>query len=520
MIYLILFFSFLVRALPRLLHQNALVADTYFHLYCARVIAENSLRIPPRLPRVILDHEYSYPFLYHLFLALFPPKLRAWAERLTGALFDTANVVFIYLFSWWGVSQSGSPGLGRLPIWVAALFAFSPALLRIGSGPRAYNGSPRLMGQTLYLIHILFSWYALSTRNLPALVMALLAGAGVIVTAKFGNQVLLFFGILLGLFVSIQYLWLLGGSLLFALLLSKGRAWQVIVGQVRHSLFYFKYLQRVFLHPSLPTLKGYAKGAGARAWRLLRKGELKGAVEWYFIEPYPLHLLITVYPQFLLIPLLLPRYGEMGFWERFLLVWVAAALFCFLATKMRPLLFLGEGERYLEYALFPSLWLGVRYCLPRWELAIWALLAYSLLSALCYFWSSLRTSREADEEFGRAERAFYELNRMPPGVIMPIGSFQWQTLYWSCFPVLTLGGNIDGTILSHDQFLLVYGRYPYPSEDFGRIVKEFDVSYVITDKAHLNHYLTQILKDPRDFYGKAKLLYQSPKLMIFQALKA
>ncbi|MDH7499441.1 MAG: hypothetical protein QHH30_03560 [candidate division NC10 bacterium] len=520
MIYLIVLFSFLLRALPRLLHRDALVADTYFHLYCARVIAQNSFKIPARLPRVVLDHEYSYPFLYHLLLALFPPKLRAWAERLTGAIFDTANVVLIYLFSGWIVHQSDSPDLGHLPIWVAVLFAFSPALLRTGSGPRACNGSPRVMGQTLYLIHILSSLYGLFVGSLPALILALLAGAAMIVTAKFGTQVLLFFGAFFSLLLSFQYLWLLGGSLLFALLLSKGQAWKVIRGQVRHSRFYFQHLQRVFLYPHIPNLKQYAKGAGLHLWWLLRKGDLKGALEWFYTERHPLHLLITVYPQFLLVPFLLPRYGAVGFLQRFLLVWAASALFCFLATKTRPLLFLGEGERYLEYGLFPSLWLGVRFFLPRLEVVVWAFLAYSLLSAIYCLWSHLHRCREADEGFHRAERAFSELNRMPPGVILPIGSLHWQTLYGSDFPVLTLGGNVDERILPREQFLLVYGRYPYPSEEFTRILREYDVSYIVTDKAHLDYYLREILKSADDFYGRVKLLHGSPKLMIFQALKA
>jgi len=520
MIYLIALFTFFIRALPRLLYPNALVADTFFHMYCAKVISDNSLKIPRRLPRIILNHEYTYPFLYHLLLALFPCKFRAWAERLTGAVFDTVNVVLVYLFSSWAVDRSGLPGLQGLPIWVAAFFAFSPALLRIGSGPRAYNGSPRVMGQTLYLIHILSSYYALSTRSWLALIAALLAGGGVIVTAKFGNQVLLFFGIFLGLFFSFQYLLLLGGSVLVSLLIWRKQGWRVIVGQIRHSLFYFRHLQRIYLHRHLPSLKGYIKSAAARTWGILKNGELKGAVEWYFSEPQPLHLLMTVYPQFLLVPVFLLRHEAMGLWDRFVLVWAGAALFCFLATKIKLLLFLGEGERYLEYALFPSLWLGVRFCLENREFLLWGFLAYFMVSALYYAWAYHRTYRRADEEFGRTGKAFAQLNRMPPGVIMPIGSFQWQTLYWSSFPVLTYGGNVDERLLPSEEFLLVYGSYPYPSEHFARIVTEYDVSYIVSDKDHINYYSNKILRTPEDFYGRVKPLHQSPTLMIFQALKA
>jgi hypothetical protein len=181
---------------------------------------------------------------------------------------------------------------------------------------------------------------------------------------------------------------------------------------------------------------------------------------------------------------------------------------------------LGEGERYLEYALFPSLWLGARFCLLKWEPLAWGFLAYSILSTLYHLWDDHRSRQLSDEEFSATEKAFAQLNRMAPGVVMPIGSFQWQTLYWSDFPVLTSGGNVDERILSYEEFLLVYGRYPYPSEQFQRILTEYDVSYIVTDNDHLEHYVNRILKSPEDFYGRVKLLYQSPRLLIFQALRA
>ncbi len=520
MIYWIILFSFLIRAFPRLLHPNALVADTYFHLYCAGVLSDNSWKIPDRIPRIILNHQYSYPFLYHLLLALFSSRSRAWAERMTGAVFDTINVVLIYLFSSWAVKANGLPVPQWLPLLVASLFAFSPALLRVGSGPRAYNGSPRVMGQTLYLIHILCCFYALSANSWLALILGVLAGAGVIVAAKFGNQVLLFFGIPFTLFVSPYYLLLLGSCLLVALLLWKGRAWRVVMGHLRHSIFYFQHLQRIYLYRHLRSLKDYWKSAVTQAWRVFRNGDLQGAVKWHYSEPHPLHLLITVYPQFLLVPLLLSRYRSMGGWEQFLLIWAGAALLCFLATKAKCLLFLGEGERYLEYALFPSLWLGAKFCLLRWEPVVWGFLAYSILSAIYYLWDYHRLFRPNDEEFFRTEKAFAELNRMPSGAIMPIGSFQWQSLYWSNFPVLTSGGNVDERILSLEEFLLVYGRYPYPSEQFQRILTEYDVSYIVTDRDHLDYYVNSILRTPEDFHSRVKLLYQSPRLLIFRALKA
>jgi hypothetical protein len=147
---------------------------------------------------------------------------------------------------------------------------------------------------------------------------------------------------------------------------------------------------------------------------------------------------------------------------------------------------------------------------------LWIFLAYSLFSAAIYLWGYLRRGRQAEEAFEKMEQAFGELNRMPPGVIMPIGSFHWQTLYWSHFPVLTFGGNVDEELLSCEEFMLVYGRYPYPSEHLERILAEYHVSYLVSDEEHLAYYLKEILQVPERFYRRVKSLYRSPGLMIFQ----
>ena len=59
LITLICLASFLIRYYPRHVLKNAYSSDTYFHLYCARVLRERRLRIPSRLPGVALNQEYT-----------------------------------------------------------------------------------------------------------------------------------------------------------------------------------------------------------------------------------------------------------------------------------------------------------------------------------------------------------------------------------------------------------------------------------------------------------------------------
>ena len=521
MIYLIILGSFFIRALPRLRLKNALVSsDTYFHLYCAQIIRDNSFRLPRKLPRVVLDHNYTYPFLYHYLLACFPLKYRLWAERLTGAFFDTTSLIIIYFFLQWVVRRMGADFLMTgLPIWVAALYTFSPALLRIGSGPRAYNGSPRVVGQMLYLLHLLAAYYTFETQSLFGLGISLLAGAALITAAKFGTQVLILFGIWFVVLLSPYYFFMLAGCLLLAIVGTKGRAWKVIDGHVRHSIFYWKHLQKVFLFPHIRTGRKYLRSSLSIGWRGVRFLRLGDVFLWYYSEPYFLHLWVTVYPQYLLIFLYMSRYTQLNLLDRFLVVWMGASLFWFLLTKLKPFLFLGEGERYLEYGLFPSLYLLVK-CLPiQLRPFLTVFLMYSIVSAAFFIRQYIGNYGQTNQDHERTETIFSELNQCSEGVIMPIGSSHYQALYRSHFPVLTHGANIDERLLPYDEFELVYGNYPYPSRRFREIVSRYHVSYIVTDPISLKCYKEEILQEPDEFDQSIRILWYLPTLVVGKVIQ-
>lgn len=150
----ILLVTFIVRVLPRFRIKYAYSGDTYGHFHISRAIRENKFRIPDKIPGVTLNHTHTYPYLYHLILSVFTQGQRAVFERMSSALFDTVSVLVVYLFSGW-ISDSylGNkfPGFALL---AAGVYAIAPPLLMISRGPRAYRGTPRVFGQTLYIIHI------------------------------------------------------------------------------------------------------------------------------------------------------------------------------------------------------------------------------------------------------------------------------------------------------------------------------------------------------------------------------
>jgi len=491
-----------------------MVSDTYFHLYCAQTIRENSFRLPRKLPRIVLNHIYTYPFLYHYLLACFPLKYRLWAERLTGAFFDTLSLILIYLFSGWAVRRmGGGHPLTLLPIWVAALYAFSPALLKIGSGPRAYNGSPRVLGQSLYLLHLFAAYYAYANHGIAAVAISMLAGAAIIITAKFGTQVLFFFGLFFSVVMDWRYPLLLIGSLILSVPLTKGRSLVVLQGHARHSIFYLKYLQKAYLYPSHPTLIQYLKRAFHGLCHLVHCRWM-AALNWYYTESFFIHFLVTVTPQFLFLPAIWQKAKDSSI-ESFLFMWAGMGLLWFFLTKTKNLLFLGEGERYLEYALFPSIFLVAGHLLLSDRISLlYVWLGYSMTSAAFYLRQYLK---ETPSDFDETEKLFSKLNELSEGVILPIGPFHWEALYRSKFPVLTYGTNMDERRMCSDEFKLLYGRFPY-SPFFREVLDRYHISYIITNRSCLDHYLKNIMKNPQDLYNTTEPLFET-KTLIFRRVR-
>jgi len=402
----------------------------------------------------------------------------------------------------------------HLPMLVTALYAFSPALLRIPWGPRSYHGSPRVMAETLYLLHITSAYFSLVSKSLPGLIVSLLSGAALMLTAKFGVQVLFFFGIFFSFFVYPSYAFLILGCFVTALILTWGHSWRIIKGHIRHSVFYFKHIQRVFIWPQLKTVRDYLFSLIESLRDTVRFRKWWRFVQWYYSERYFLHVLITVYPQFVFFLSWVRRWEYMSSFEQFLMIWMGAGLFWFFLTSFKWTLFIGEGDRYLEYALLPSLVLFTYYFMASHRYLIYGFLVYSLGSALYYLMVFVLGHRVDDQNYEVADAVFKKLNQSPEGTIWPIGPFHYQALVRTRFPVLSHGGNIDGGLLSPQEFMLVYGNYPYPSDDFVEIVKRYKVSYILGDRISLKYYREKVMRGTEDLDRSVQILWDTPGLLI------
>lgn len=510
-----------LRMRPRIQYPWSIAHDTYFHLFAADEIRENGMRVFKHFKYSALPQRYAYPFLYHYFLAAFPSKIRPYAERFTGAFFDGLNLLILTFGLWMATPNVPEDLRWQFIVCVVLMVAFSPLLLRLGYGPRAYHGSPRVFGQTLYSAHLFFAWIAINNQSwVWAAASAALAGTQFI-SSKFSLQVLVFFAFLFSALWGWGYPLIVCVGFLGAALLTRGHSLRILTSQIRNMRYYFLHLQRSWLFKDKnfnQTLPSYVKRAyGEIAGFIKGVSSWKQFSKWLFEESFFLHIAITAMPFVLISPFLIsscPQWiapSTWAFWQ----TWACAGLVWFVLTKWKYLLFIGEAERYLEYSIMPCIMIVSAWVVfgqgPIYLVGTIALALYLLFSLYAAFYMQGAYSRQ----YGPLEKqhaelgAFFETaNAFQPGIILAIGDF-WQAYTFSNQPILTLMAGYDGKIVTEKVFQDIFADYPFPNPDILTLQKTYGIRYVFSNRSNFEVYQSRVMKVNPEAAGCMKMVHES-----------
>lgn len=495
MILLILCLTFALRVLPRLILGNSISSDGYFHLSMARAIRDNQHRIPETIPRVILPHRYTYPYLYHWLLAFLSEKNLLRFEKISGATSDTLYVFLSYLFAKGILNAAGfssSEHAKIIALWTASLIAVSPALLRVGTGPRAYHGSPRPLGQLFFLIYmgslVLFS---LSHNNVW-LFLSFIAAALIVITSKFTYQAAFFFGLLLCLSGNFTPLVTFIAGLLFAGIVTRGKAFRIVRTQATYSAFYFRYLQKRYLYPSTRGIAAYLRTVFAKMLTLSRPERI---LLWFFTEYYGPHLIVSSFPQVIvIIILLITQHGSLGLDSSvsslggMLGAWLVVSLAWMIITSFKPFLFLGEAVRYAENTVMPQiLLLGLYVFVLHKPWILQALFIYSVIAYLMYVKIYYDVYKGWANIFDNFLPMLSKIDK-PDTRIFGVGTFFWPLLYGTRqADILCPMSGVD----TRDREF-VYGNYPFPGVKIKEVVDKYQIDYLVGSESSIRHYEKQL----------------------------
>lgn len=335
--------AFLLRVRPRLSQKNFGIDSWYFLLYADEF--RKTKKIPVKFPYFMLDiEEQRYPPALPMLLALFPQKFLEQYHWAISAFLDTVQMVVLYLISY-ALSKN------LLFSSLAALFyAASPILVTQNS-----NLNSRALG-ALFLTLILVSLYGyIVFTSFLFLALSIIFGVMLLHTHKLATQQMVF--ILIGfsiIYLNPVYAYILIGIFLSAVIVSGGFYVKIMNGHMEILKFWNKNLNYLWSHQiyespiylnkmKVKTMKGCGGIASNKLW--LRLAKLQFA-----IIAAAIIFCVFIYRRSLTVS------------DIFFIRWFFINIFCIIIISyFKPLKFLGEGQRYFTYGIFPASFLLLRF---------------------------------------------------------------------------------------------------------------------------------------------------------------
>lgn len=236
MFFLILLFLFclFVRLYP--IRNSRTDFDSYGHLYYAyEVNRQKSSPWGSIKLKCWNSLDFSHPFLWHLIVGKVFGTTKIDRLRWVNGIIDSVyafSIFFMlkYLSFDFQISLMGTLLYLFTPMWFSA----------ISMGTRVASFTPRLVCEVIIPVIVFLALYILPSSNLLIGFVSVLLTIFVVMSSKFGIQVLLFTFPLISLFTnSLELIFILLAGLLLPILISKGEVFNMLRRQITHLVDYY-----------------------------------------------------------------------------------------------------------------------------------------------------------------------------------------------------------------------------------------------------------------------------------------
>jgi hypothetical protein len=324
--------------------------DAMMHLLIVDLIRQNSHRIPSTPPQFLFSGPLDYPAFFHKLLSYVPAR---WLERFewtVSPFLEGIHAAFVQVAAYTVLSRwFHFDAALQASIFVSLGFTLTPLFLFI-PGRAIYIGE-RPFGLIWSNFYFIFIFMFLMGRDVGLLV----AGVGCFILAsissKFSVQAMWFISLVIAV---LSGQWIVGVApvvaTLLSIILSRGYYLSILSGHIRASQFYQSFWVKINQATS------YTWGRYLSAIKDLSRGQFWAAAKT--LESLPLFRLLWLVPWGCLLALVLWRnsFELMKIDEGSLLLTFAVAPYIVsVAINLNGMKFLGEAERYVEYAIFPLL---------------------------------------------------------------------------------------------------------------------------------------------------------------------
>jgi len=356
--FVIPFIAIIFESYPRFINRTFGV-DIWTHL-----LYLNEFKRQKGIPSIIkggfiVPGEYDYPPAFITILSRFPVSLVERFEFLFSPVFDSIHILLLYIIVYIFSNNV------VLAILAQCIYVLTPIIIIENS-----SATPRSLGYLLFSIVQLNLYMFFSTGQLMYAATSFLAGTCIFLSHRFTTQGFLFFSIIFSvLYHTPVPIIIFIFSFIGAVLLSKGFYLKVLVGHLGNLKFWRDVIEYRYAH----QVKGN-NGASNSKDAILRLYN-------QFLKFPPFVLAITnpwVLTSFLILFISKPTS-----FEGYFLVWVGISYaLSVLTLAIKPLRFLGEGQRYLELSAFPAAFLSAEFIMRTIKIhwGVYAVLLYSIFA--------------------------------------------------------------------------------------------------------------------------------------------
>lgn len=470
--------SFCLQAYPRL-WKPLFGIDVWRHLLIAKFI-----RAHRRLPRdgELINHLFregtDYPPLLRVLVALWPPRWWLGLQRVLAPLFDAVHCLTLFAIVW-----TMSHDL-RLAVAAQAAYLVNPLVVMENSNLTTRSFSSLLL--TWAVLPLLafahtghWGWLALASLGLGALLLS----------HRLAVQALLIWAAVFTVVTQRgAYLTAVAAGVVMALVLSRGFYLKVLRGHWLMLMYWRQHSANRFAH----QVRGVTTTA--------RQNQDIVLMIYHWLARFPAVAVVAGFPMVWMAVAaavvwwrgaLAPANLLPAWFVHALLIWALGLVTAGMAIRQIPWLrFLGEGERYGEYAIFPTAivaavalrWGEGTSAEAWWRAGFWLLaVGGGLLPSLFLQWKVILHDRE--RSVTAAHETLYQIIRrlQTQGPIrvatIPLGLADALTYFTDC-PVLATDSS-----LAHWRY---YGEFsPMLQRPLHTILARYGITHLVVNDTYV-----------------------------------
>ena len=331
--------GYLMQAWPRFLNRYFGV-DVWRNLCIANYIREHKC-LPKYLPRYMLKGFFDYPPLFNIVLSFLPKKFLERNQGFISPVFDAVLSFTIFYFTKHFTQSLTTAVIAQV------LYIFSPLIVIENASLTA-----RSLGALLFLAAFLTLLLYSKSHTLYLMAASIIFISLTLFAQKMASQALFFMCAIFSLWEKdFLYLIFFIIAVIVALIVSKGFYLRVLQGQIS----VYKYFRQIIDVRYAHQIRGISPAVNSPDFIDKIKAVIKKFPLFALTASYPLMTLgflvsldLLFFKKVFLVP-----HNDMKFYAQ-----ISRWIFClyamgFITAYVKPLRFLGEGNKYLVYGGFP-----------------------------------------------------------------------------------------------------------------------------------------------------------------------